>query len=198
MTKEEIVKRDIILGASDLFKEYGYNKSTMEDIARKVGKGKSTVYYYFSSKEEVFYAVVDNDMNNLYSSIDAEIIKYDNTEDKLKAMVNILACSLEDKTTLFSIVNGSMDANVLRLASNRIRIIYGERQYGIIHDIISYGVSSGELSVMTDKELDLTINMFNGSIRGIVVDLYNHDKDIKYTISMLELFVEIVMCKLIK
>ncbi|OYW78704.1 MAG: TetR family transcriptional regulator, partial [Sphingobacteriia bacterium 32-37-4] len=47
MVKEEIFKEDIIREAQKLFQAYGLKKTTMEDIAKALGKGKSTLYYYY-------------------------------------------------------------------------------------------------------------------------------------------------------
>ncbi len=35
----------------------------MEDIAKAAGKGKSTLYYYYTSKDEIFNAVIEDEMH---------------------------------------------------------------------------------------------------------------------------------------
>ena len=54
MTKEEIIVQEVLNGAKQLMQQYGLKKTTMEDIAKSVGKSKSTLYYYFKDKEEIF------------------------------------------------------------------------------------------------------------------------------------------------
>ena len=44
----------IIETARQVFKKYGYDKTLMEHIAKAAGKGKSSIYYYFKSKEQIF------------------------------------------------------------------------------------------------------------------------------------------------
>src|SRR5512135_518016 len=52
--------RDLILDAVDvLLARYGYNKMTMEDVARQVGIGKGTIYLHFPGKEELVLSHVD-------------------------------------------------------------------------------------------------------------------------------------------
>ena len=41
----------IIKAARQVFNKYGYEKTRMEHIAKAFGKGKSSIYYYFESKE---------------------------------------------------------------------------------------------------------------------------------------------------
>ncbi|HEY9285835.1 MAG TPA: helix-turn-helix domain-containing protein [Pyrinomonadaceae bacterium] len=52
--------RDLILDAADrLLSRYGYQKMTMDDLAREVGVAKGTIYLHFAGKEEVTLSVVD-------------------------------------------------------------------------------------------------------------------------------------------
>lgn len=54
--KEKAIKR--ILGAAAAeFARNGYRKTTMDDIARRVGVSKSALYQYFSSKDRLLGAV---------------------------------------------------------------------------------------------------------------------------------------------
>ncbi len=51
-------KREAIIDAAfDLFRHYGYRRTSMEDIARAAGVAKGTLYLYFASKEELFEAI---------------------------------------------------------------------------------------------------------------------------------------------
>ena len=52
-------KRDLILRAgSECFARYGYDKTTLDDIGRRAGLNKASLYYYFKNKDEIFAAVV--------------------------------------------------------------------------------------------------------------------------------------------
>ena len=50
--------RDIIAAALNLFSEKGFAGARMEEIARRAGISKGTLYLYFATKEEMFRAVV--------------------------------------------------------------------------------------------------------------------------------------------
>lgn len=50
---------DILKAAYEEFCESGYDRSRMENIARRAGIGKSTIYEYFPSKTELLVAVVE-------------------------------------------------------------------------------------------------------------------------------------------
>lgn len=52
-------RRDAIIDAGlALFQEMGYERTSMNEVAKRVGGSKATLYNYFSSKEELFETVV--------------------------------------------------------------------------------------------------------------------------------------------
>lgn len=56
--------------ARQLFAKNGVANTTMNDIALASGKGRRTVYTYFSSKEEVYYAVIEGELERLSDKLD--------------------------------------------------------------------------------------------------------------------------------
>jgi len=69
LQRDEIVVRDIVETARVLFKQSGFKKTTMGDIARSLGKAKSSLYYYYPSKEDIFEAVLHAEMDELLDQI---------------------------------------------------------------------------------------------------------------------------------
>jgi len=54
------VKRDeIVATAAEVFREFGFERASMSEIAARVGGSKATLYGYFGSKEELFLSVAD-------------------------------------------------------------------------------------------------------------------------------------------
>lgn len=51
-------QEEIIRAASKRFARHGFNKTTLEEIARDVRIGKPTIYHYFKSKDELFYSSI--------------------------------------------------------------------------------------------------------------------------------------------
>lgn len=61
MEKER--KQQILKAAEKRFARHGLNKTTLEEIARDLRIGKATIYNYFTSKEELFYAAIQLESN---------------------------------------------------------------------------------------------------------------------------------------
>ncbi|TFG36934.1 MAG: TetR/AcrR family transcriptional regulator [Candidatus Aminicenantes bacterium] len=86
-----VVKSEVRAGIVDvarkIFTRYGFRKTTMEEIAKASGKGKSSVYYYFPSKEEIFKAVVEKEASELKEHLDKTIHADVPPIDKLKTYI---------------------------------------------------------------------------------------------------------------
>jgi AcrR family transcriptional regulator len=62
--------RDIIIGvAARLFGTVGLRQTTMETIAAAAGRGRRTVYMYFSNKAEIYEAVVEGELNRIINPL---------------------------------------------------------------------------------------------------------------------------------
>jgi TetR/AcrR family transcriptional regulator, repressor for uid operon len=59
-TKSKIVESALIV-----FSKYGYDKTRMDDIAEAAKVSKGTLYLYFRSKEELFYAISETNILRL-------------------------------------------------------------------------------------------------------------------------------------
>jgi AcrR family transcriptional regulator len=64
--------RDVILDAAErLLARYGYQKMTMDDLAREAGIGKGTTYLHFPSKQEVVLCSIDRIVERLLEQLRA-------------------------------------------------------------------------------------------------------------------------------
>jgi AcrR family transcriptional regulator len=63
----------IIAAATGLFAELGYASCEMERVAAELKVAKGTLYLYFPSKEELFYACVDDGMRQLQEAVQQAI-----------------------------------------------------------------------------------------------------------------------------
>ena len=80
--------REIIINvARGIFGRFGFRKTTMDEIAQAAHKGKSSIYHYFKSKEEIFQAVVEKESRVLKEEITKAISQQDTPQKKLRAYV---------------------------------------------------------------------------------------------------------------
>lgn len=82
-------KRKIFETSMKLFAEKGYDATSIEEITATVGVAKGTLYYHFSSKEEIFNFLVEEGVKLLKNSIAIKTDKLENSIDKIRAIVLI-------------------------------------------------------------------------------------------------------------
>lgn len=82
-------KRKIFETSLKLFAKKGYENTSIEEITATVGVAKGTLYYHFSSKEEIFDFLVTEGVKLLQNSVDIKTSKYENYIDKIKAIILI-------------------------------------------------------------------------------------------------------------
>lgn len=101
-TKErEFRKEQIIKAALTVFKNNGIEKATMDEIAKEADFGKATLYYYFSSKEEIFIEILNRGWKMIWESIEPVIHDKDKPKDTFIDALNIIGSLVRNNQSLF-------------------------------------------------------------------------------------------------
>jgi len=135
-------KRKIFETSMKLFAEKGYDATSVEDITAAVGVAKGTLYYHFSSKEEIFNFLVEEGIKLLQNSIDIKISKLSNYIDKLKAIVLIeikIVVKYEDIITILLSQFWGEEARNQMCKEQVFNYIH------TIEDIVKKGIEAGEI-----------------------------------------------------
>ncbi len=104
-------KRKIFETSMKLFSEKGYEATSIEEITATAGMAKGTLYYHFSSKEEIFTFLVQEGMNLLKNSIEIKTSKCSNCIDKLKEIVLIQLKGIKKYENVLAIVMSQVWGN---------------------------------------------------------------------------------------
>jgi len=80
--EKEFRKQMILAAAKELFFEHGYEKTSMDAIAQKVGLAKGTLYLYFSNKDELYISLLIEGIKLLKQKMLQKIRENENYEDK--------------------------------------------------------------------------------------------------------------------
>ena len=80
--------------ARQLFAKNGIANTTMNDIAKTSGKGRRTLYTYFKSKDDVYYAVIESELERLSDKLDEVAIAHNrllnHTEMRIYKLYNLV------------------------------------------------------------------------------------------------------------
>ena len=73
--------------ARQLFAKNGLENTTMNDIAQASGKGRRTLYTYFKSKEDIYYAVIETELERLSDKLDEVAARRISPQDKVIELI---------------------------------------------------------------------------------------------------------------
>jgi len=172
VSKDDVVLQEIITGARNLFEKFGLKKTTMEDIAREIGKGKSSLYYYFPSKYEIFEAVVDQEITELFSLAQKAVDKAPTAKEKLKAYIKVRLNKINKLGNLSQVVKNDIMDNMSVVMN--IKKKHEMNQVNMIKRIIIDGIENGEFKKIKSAEVGLLAHLFAATFRGIAVPLCTH------------------------
>lgn len=169
LQRDEVVVRDIIDTARALFKKSGFKKTTMGDIARSLGKAKSSLYYYYPGKEEIFEAVLYAEMDELLDQIHREISKATTSKEKLTIYCR---CRLEKLSELCNLSDAlKSEIAELHCLMSDLKSRFDTTHVELVKDILLEGVSNGEFKKINEDNIELIAYLMVSSFRGLAVPL---------------------------
>jgi AcrR family transcriptional regulator len=190
LVKDEVIRLEVIKAARDLFQRYGLFKTTMEDIAKAVGKGKSTLYYYYKSKDEIFEAILQEDMDEVFQAVKGAVEKETTAEGKLKTFTLTRLKFLDQKVNLFSIIVGEMADNPKLIKKNKKDYEFKEGE--LLRSILMFGITNGEFKSIGEDDLDSIVYVMLCAMRGVERGLLEDNK-IKKLGDRLEFILDILV-----
>ena len=140
--KKDVVRGEILSGARGLFQKFGIDKTTMEDIAEAAGKGKSTLYYYFKSKEEVFSALAEEESADIYVMVEQALKGAKTAGEKLRLFFSTNDDAIRNKAKLYPMVFKETKKHIQLF--QRIQRISNTLEIRLFKSILLEGIASGE------------------------------------------------------
>ena len=150
--------------ARQLFAKKGLDDTTMNDIAVASEKGRRTLYTYFKNKEEIYYAVIEAEMERL-----TETIKQVASRDlpPVEKIVEIIYTHLRlIKEAVLR--NGNLRAEFFRniWLVEKVRRNFDQTEVMLLTNTLRDGVESGSLSV---DNIPLTVDIIHYCTKGLEV-----------------------------
>lgn len=166
-SKEERFRAQVLEAAQQLFQQYGLQKVTMEDVARASGKSKSTLYYYYKSKEEIFDAVVDHEIRDVQGQLRMALEQADTAGAKLESFVLTKLRVLRKKAALYNLLHQDITRQYIIEFTERTRQNYQQAEVDMVKQILQLGVDNKEFTALANQDLDQVAVVLTSSVLGI-------------------------------
>ena len=150
--------------ARQLFARMGVDNTTMNDIAQASQKGRRTLYTYFKSKNEIYLAVVESELNRLYKMLQDVAAKNLPADEKLMTFIYTRLDAI--KALVFR--NGTLRANFFRdiWRVEKVRKSFDIRETELIKGILDAGVREG---IFAMPDTGITGVVLHHALKGLEV-----------------------------
>jgi AcrR family transcriptional regulator len=167
MVNKEEFRKKIIETAGQIFSRFGFRKTSMDDIAKSLKIGKSSIYYYFDSKEAIFEAVVLNEANILRNSLTNSLKSVDSPIDKMKNYVFVRMKAFEKLSNYY---NAIFDKNLDHFDFiESVRAKYDREELAILRLILYDGARRGIFNIENSEYTAMAIQT---TLKGVEVPLF--------------------------
>lgn len=158
-TREKLV--DV---ARQLFAKQGLEDTTMNDIAVASGKGRRTLYTYFKNKEEIYWAVIEGELERLSERMNEVARQSMEPEDKLVEIVYTHLNMIKEAVQR----NGNLRAEFFRniIMVEKVRKNFDMTELKLFNAIMAEGVRSGKFEI---DSIPLCANILHFSIKGLEI-----------------------------
>jgi len=144
------VREQIVSVARKVFTRNGYRKTTMDQIAEATGMGKSSIYYYFPGKEEIFKAVVLKEAQELKKRLDQTIRQDEAPLDRLRAYILFRLNHVRTLGNFYAALNEESLSQMDFIL--KIRRTFERDELVLVQQILEEGIGKGEFQ-MTSSEV---------------------------------------------
>ena len=157
-------KAKLVDVARQLFAKMGVENTTMNDIALASKKGRRTLYTYFKSKEDIYMAVVESELDMLSDMMKRVAEKNISPDEKMIEMIYTRLDAV--KEVVFR--NGTLRANFFRdiWRVEKVRKRFDAKEILLFKDVLREGVEKGVFRI---DEIDMTAELVHYCVKGIEV-----------------------------
>ncbi len=171
---EEEVRAEIVSTAQALFKRYGFAKTTMEDIAKSIKKGKSTLYYYYSCKDDIINDVIVKETDEIYRTVAASIVHNKTASDKLRTFFDVILKEIKTKANLYGTIKSEIIENHTRTeAATKFEKLLRT----LLSEILEQGIESKEFTYISLDDVEKVAATIMMSLGGFMLNINKLDSD---------------------
>jgi len=140
--KIELRKDQIRTATLRCFSQYGFNKTTMDDIASAIGMKKASLYYYYKNKETVFCEMVESEVQSFLEKAEETISRTKSATNKLFLLIKFETEYFQEKVGMFDLsVSTIIEAQpLLNKMKEKVRL----KDVDLWAKIIQEGIDKGE------------------------------------------------------
>lgn len=190
LKKEKFLRKTLILDAAmKIFARVGYDKTTMNDIAKEAGYSKANMYFYFKNKEEVFLDLLKDEMKKRRGMLQGILQMKVAPESKIGQFIENSFRYVNEHIDLIRILHSEQNKLSQLGKKEKFRKDLLNDQFATINilaKIINEGIESGEYRKTDSREVAM---LLMGMVGAAIMYWFHNNKEVdldKYRMRILE------------
>ena len=157
-------KEQILSSALSVFKKHGIEKATMDEIAKEADFGKATLYYYFSSKEEIFAEQLVRGWRMIWESIEPIVHQTNQPKNTFIDSLNTIGALVRKDQVLFEFLFTAPKALPGAAGErNQDWKKYQKKMYGVLQSLLEEAIEKKEFpEIRSDMLMRAIGGLFHG------------------------------------
>ena len=157
-------ERTFVDVARQLFAKNGLEGTTMNDIAVASGKGRRTLYTYFSKKEDIYSAVIESELERLSEKLDEVAARKIRPQDKIIELMYTHIRNISETVVRNGILRAEFFRNIWMV--EKVRKKFDADEIAIFRKVYESGNLYGEFDI---ENVDLVAEITHYCIKGLEV-----------------------------
>jgi len=169
-TSRDLTREQIISAASVAFSKFGYKKTTLDDIALLTNRGKTGIYYYFKSKDDIFREVIRKEAEIIKVKLSKSLANKKTPVVKLTSYIHNRMDAFEKLGNYYSAMKHELMEHLHFINLNRVDFDVTEIE--IISSILTEGVEKGSFQIDNISQVSKTILL---TLKSLEIPFYGQE-----------------------
>ncbi|MFH1466380.1 MAG: helix-turn-helix domain-containing protein [Pseudomonadota bacterium] len=173
MSAREDRRAMLLAAAREVILRHGYRKAGLGDVAQEAGVSRATVYNYFSSKEQLFEAIVDEEVTQLALAVAGSLEPSAPPAAQLLAYVRARRRQIERLRDVY-VLTLNVGREALPIAEKSIQA-QRSRERAFIAGLLRAGIARGDFRPVDADQLAAVLH---SAMRGLdEAYVFEHDEE---------------------
>ena len=157
-------KKQLVDVARQLIAKQGIDDTTMNDIALASKKGRRTLYTYFKSKEDIYFAVIESELDMLIETMKVVANKDMSPDIKILELIYTHLDAIKEVVHRNGTLHADFFRDIKKVERARMRFNYNEKL--IFRKVLLEGVEKGVFDV---EDVEVYADILHCCVKGIEV-----------------------------
>jgi AcrR family transcriptional regulator len=155
--KSELTRERIFEAAISCFENFGYKKTSIDEIAQSAGVGRGTVYIYFKDKDDLFLEILKYKTADLLEAATVGVCEANDAIGGLVRLAHNIINSLEKDPLLFNSFRNAREVGISHLMPQLNELVGSG--IALKEKVILNGIDKGDINPVNARAVAFVLNM---------------------------------------